>query len=76
MIRKKSRSLKSLRFRKGWIAMDENGEWYWYNVKPTTVMHSWSFVIPDEDLYCFRLPEDIFQFPKIRDWRKSLRRVG
>ena len=55
---------------KGWVAMDENGDWFWHKEKPEVRGGSWAissryYYIPP----CFRLkPAD--------DWRESLMECG
>ena len=61
--------------RKGWVAMDEDGTWAWYQRKPYMTYNSqcegeWfsksgSFLLP----YCFNIKSE-------RYWEESLIRVG
>lgn len=58
------------KMRPGWVAMDEDGKWYWYEKKP------------EEEPYYFNARYGsfaqlkIFNITPVDDWRKSLRKVG
>jgi hypothetical protein len=57
-----------------WAAMDKNGEWYLYSDKPfcnnvfNNVFNTWSI---NGSLSC----GFAFDLPKVKDWKKSLRRI-
>jgi hypothetical protein len=59
--------------KKGWVAMDENGRWWWYERKPRK-----------EDLRACWLSKgtqglidkDAFDIAPADDWTKSLLKVG
>jgi hypothetical protein len=56
----------------GWIAMDENGEWYWYIKEP--------FYSSDEDQWfsgdnVILMSEVNWTPPKCTDWKQSKRRI-
>lgn len=55
--------------RKGWVAMDENGSWFWYSKNPTRFARN--FNIKDGEIY--RMP---FNIVPVDDWKKSKRKVG
>ena len=58
---------------KGWVSMDKNGRWYWYNIKPKEDGDIW---------YCFDDPDYVviylrcFNIKPAEDWRKSLMECG
>lgn len=58
----------------GWVAMDENGDWYWYYEKPmflpmNRIWRTTSSSTCKINIYCFDIaPAD--------DWTKSLIKVG
>jgi hypothetical protein len=56
----------------GWIAMDEDGEWYAYNYEPEPGKNVW-FPVDDGDMSFLGI--DLFRFdpPPCDDWKKSLR---
>jgi len=59
----------------GWVAMDENGTWYWYEEKPT--------LLPINRIWkgtpfstCDNLGIECFDIAPADDWTKSLIKVG
>lgn len=58
------------KMRPGWVAMDKDGKWYWYEKSP------------EEELSYFNARYGSFALLKmfnispVDDWRKSLRKVG
>lgn len=55
--------------KKGWVAMDKDKEWYWFEGKPSKYSNSWTGVFPFSNLNAFDIaPAD--------DWTKSLIKVG
>lgn len=56
--------------RKGWIAMDANGLWFWYSKNPTRLARN--FNIKDGEIY--KMP--MFDITPVDDWKKSKRKVG
>ena len=60
--------------KKGWVAMDENGDWYWYKEKPMflPLNRIWKTISSSTckvNIGCFDIaPAD--------DWTKSLIKVG
>ena len=56
---------------KGWVAMDKNGDWYWYNEKPELFSDDWhgSCALKHECLYPFNIKP-------AEDWRNSLVECG
>lgn len=57
---------------KGWVAMDENKTWWWFNIKPIIYDGVW---IPYVSGYnC--LIKDIITINPVDDWSKSLIEVG
>ena len=58
--------------RKGWVAMDRDGEWWWYEIKPeiNNNLSQWRGTgIPDEI-------QNAFDIAPADDWTKSLIKVG
>lgn len=60
--------------RKGWVAMDSNGTWFWYDTKPRAKRDTKTWRTESECAY-YNLG---FCFPieKASDWRTSLRECG
>lgn len=56
--------------RKGWIAMDANGLWFWYSKNPTRFARN--FNIKDGEIYEMLM----FKIDPVNDWKKSKRKVG
>ncbi len=56
--------------KKGWVAMDMNGDWYWYSEKPVLRDIHWSLKKGD----CFKL--GCFNIKPADDWRESLMECG
>lgn len=52
--------------RKGWVAMDKNGEWYWYGDEIECDANLW-FGSPD-----YVKIDDAFDIAPADDWTKSL----
>lgn len=59
----------------GWIAMDEDGEWYAYNETPRLRESTWHPVLSRGAADMTYLGVDLLRFdpPKCDDWKKSLR---
>lgn len=59
---------------KGWVAMDEDKDWFWYSEEPVKYWFEgyWNACI---DTPVFRL-NDIFDIASVDDWTQSLRKVG
>lgn len=58
--------------KKGWVAMDKTGDWYFFDYKPKVGTYSdfWYTVKP----YAYQF--DMFNIePYQGDWKKSLRRI-
>ena len=56
--------------RKGWVAMDMNGDWYWYSEKPVLRDMHWSLEKGDGfKLSCFKLKP-------AENWEDSLTECG
>ena len=60
--------------RKGWVAMDEDGQYWWYKRKPRKLKHYWNIKILKGDDICY-LPK-LFNIESVDDWTKSLIEVG
>lgn len=58
--------------KKGWVAMDKWGRWWWFKLKPKKVGVLWDEQPTDED-YC---PLNSFDISPVEDWENSLRKVG
>lgn len=54
--------------KKGWVAMDKDREWYWFDDKPRKSSNSWIEGLPFSIL-------DAFDIAPADDWKKSLIRV-
>ena len=57
--------------RKGWVAMDKNGDWYWFENKPSA----------DSQMMCWRENDDFeeiraFNLKPATDWKESLMECG
>ena len=57
---------------KGWVAMDEDGEWNWWVQKPQMKYESYWWVTTREQC-CL---SDGFDIAPVDDWTKSLIEVG
>ena len=59
--------------KKGWVAMDKDGEWCWFEEKPTIVFNDmWVRTNPCD----FQRLRIIFDIAPADDWTKSLIKVG
>lgn len=60
--------------RKGWVAMDGRGEWYWYKTEPHILEGLEMFVADDDEspLWVCRS----FPIEKASDWKTSARECG
>lgn len=54
--------------KKGWVAMDKDGTWRWYDKKPYIFHSSWKYVSLS------RL--DVFNIKPVENWEESLRECG
>ena len=60
--------------RKGWVAMDEDGEWWWYSEKPVKNKSVLQWLSDcDNVYYCI---DKAFNIAPADDWTKSLIKVG
>ena len=60
--------------KEGWVAMDKNGEWWWYPVEPYMTSYDWLF--RNDDSYKDAVPiSTLFDIAPVDDWEKSLMRV-
>ncbi len=67
----------------GWVAMDEDGKWYWYGHKPilddgideNAWYDSYSEVIEDLDVIMFESPFNVKIKSFDGDWKDSLMEV-
>ena len=57
----------------GWIAQEQNGEWYWHADEPQIVDGEW-----ENDVAFRHLCQDAFDFvpPPCADWKQSKRRIN
>lgn len=55
----------------GWVAMDYTGDWYWFADKPKIIDGLWR-----SDYVSQCLNEHAFDIEPVKDWKKSLRKVG
>lgn len=58
---------------KGWVAMDKNESWWWYNLKPIIADDSW---VPSSSSCHSPIIKDIITIKPVEDWTKSLIEVG
>lgn len=58
------------KMRPGWVAMDDDGRWYWYDKKPLEL--NWGFHIKGS----IKIQIEFFNIEPVNDWQKSLRKVG
>lgn len=61
--------------REGWVAMDKDGNWWWYELKPTLQEKSgfWNGIVTENIL----IEEDYLKdIAPADDWTKSLIKVG
>lgn len=60
------------KMRPGWVAMDGNGRYFWFNKMPIILKKKkiWSWV---GNVNCYPL---LFDIDPVDDWTQSLRRVG
>lgn len=59
--------------KKGWVAMDKNSRWYWYDAKPIKDGDVW--LCSDGSHYAEELPK-CFNIKSAEDWCKSLMECG
>lgn len=55
--------------RKGWVAMDPNGSWYWFDEKPFICWSLWKQTASYEGLRAFNIKP-------AEDWKNSLQECG
>ena len=56
----------------GWVAMDKNGEWWWYSEKPSLSGFQWLV----QDGKTGLVNNDVFDIAPADDWTESLIKVG
>lgn len=56
--------------KKGWVAMDEDGTWYWYEKKPRISYVNWVIEI------CLCRTMDGFNIKPAENWEESLQECG
>lgn len=59
--------------RPGFVAMDEDGVWFWFETKPVPYDYYWRCLTPSDDcafLTCFNIA------PYDGDWKDSLMECG
>ena len=56
--------------KKGWVAMDEDGTWYWYEKKPRISYVNWVVEI------CLFRTLDGFNIKPVENWEESLQECG
>lgn len=57
--------------KKGWVAMDKNGEWWWYSEKPSPYGIQWHV----QDGKTGSVDNDVFDIAPADDWTESLIKV-
>lgn len=56
----------------GWVAMDSNGEWYWYDLKPFVENeYNWC-----NGLHGCAFDLCMFDIEPVDDWKQSLIKIG
>ena len=59
--------------KEGWVAMDKNGSWWWFPMKPSIYKREWLFSgETEEDGVCL---SSVFDIAPADDWTKSLIKV-
>ena len=58
--------------KKGWVAMDEDGDWNWYDHTPFKINIGW--VSSEHGIHAYSLR--CFDIKPVEDWKTSLRKVG
>ena len=63
--------------KEGWVAMDKNGKWWWFPLKPYPYMTSyeWLFRSSDEDKEAIFI-SGVVDIASVNDWTESLIKVG
>lgn len=60
--------------KKGWVAMDYDQKWWWYELQPKlNLLYSWD---NNEDGDCEQIGYSCFDIEPAEDWTKSLMRCG
>ena len=59
--------------KKGWVAMDRNGDWYWYEKEPYINQYHWESKGACESFKDFGCLKDV---APANDWTNSLIKVG
>lgn len=57
--------------RKGWVACNKNGTWYWYSAKPKIWYEIWDFYGKGLEKI-----SGVFNIAPAKDWKNSLIKVG
>lgn len=60
--------------RNGWVAMDKDGEWWWYNIKPHIKDYQWENLYDKNSLVGW-IDKNCFDIAPAEDWTKSLIKV-
>lgn len=61
--------------KKGWVAMDADGEWWWFPIEPYMISDKWE--LWGEDNYREVIHISVmFNIAPADDWTKSLIKVG
>ena len=59
----------------GWVAMDKDGEWWWYNIEPHPKDYQWGTQYDKKSLVG-QIDNNCFDIAPADDWTKSLIKVG
>ena len=63
--------------KKGYVAMDKDGEWTWYNVRPKTNLKKEIWETSAWEAIWFRMNLALLEkIEPVEDWTKSLIEVG
>ena len=65
--------------KKGWVAMDKDGQWWWFGKKPNGKNKYGRWRFPKSSLsFPHRLYSEklcLFDIERVEDWKDSLRKV-
>lgn len=68
--------MESVKFKKGWIAMNFFGDWYFFKRKPKRKTTYWCISDKTECSIDLGVPLVPFKIKKVKNWKKSLIKVG
>lgn len=59
--------------KKGWVAMEEDGQWYWYKCKPRCARKAGYWYNKSQFWVCFN---EVLKIEFDGDWKDSLMKCG